>query len=82
MEIPRRLVDRVAVVTGAGHGIGKAYARRLAQEGAKVVIAELDGAAGDAAADELRRALNEATGLAASVRVIGRPPEPRLNVYA
>jgi hypothetical protein len=35
-----------------------------------------------AAADELRRALNEATGLAASVRVIGRPPEPRVNVYA
>jgi 3-oxoacyl-[acyl-carrier protein] reductase len=55
MDIPRRLVDRVAVVTGAGHGIGKAYARRLAQEGAKVVIAELDGSAGEAAADELRR---------------------------
>jgi 3-oxoacyl-[acyl-carrier protein] reductase len=55
MDIPRRLVDRVAVVTGAGHGIGKAYARRLAQEGARVVIAELDGAAGEAAADELRR---------------------------
>jgi 3-oxoacyl-[acyl-carrier protein] reductase len=54
MEIPRRLVNRVAVVTGAGHGIGKAYARRLAQEGARVVIAELDGAAGENAATELR----------------------------
>src|SRR5689334_16123327 len=54
MEIPRRLVNRVAVVTGAGHGIGKAYARRLAQEGARVVIAELDRAAGESAAAELR----------------------------
>ncbi len=53
-EIPRRLVDRVAVVTGAGHGIGKAYARRLAQEGASVVVAELDAAAGEATAAELR----------------------------
>jgi hypothetical protein len=35
-----------------------------------------------AAADELRRALGDATGLSASVRVIGRPPEPRVNVYA
>lgn len=52
-EIPRRLVDRVAVVTGSGHGIGKAYARRLAQEGASVVIAELDGAAAEASAAAL-----------------------------
>jgi 3-oxoacyl-[acyl-carrier protein] reductase len=49
-----RLEDRVAVVTGAGHGIGKAYAHRLASEGAAVVIAELDAAAATAAADELK----------------------------
>src|SRR5215212_7901310 len=42
-----RLQDRVAIVTGGGHGIGKAYARRLADEGAKIVIAELDGPAGE-----------------------------------
>jgi hypothetical protein len=34
------------------------------------------------AAEELRRALTEATGLLATVRVIGRPPAPRVNLYA
>jgi 3-oxoacyl-[acyl-carrier protein] reductase len=48
-----RLRDRVAIVTGGGHGIGKAFVKRLADESAKVVIAELDGAAGDALAAEL-----------------------------
>ena len=48
-----RLQDRVAIVTGGGHGIGAAYAKRLAEEGAKVVIAELDGAAGERVATEI-----------------------------
>ena len=48
-----RLQDRVAVITGAGSGIGLATARRFAQEGAKVVVADLDEAAGKAAADEV-----------------------------
>ena len=50
-----RLEGRVAIVTCGGHGIGKAYARRLAEEGAKLVIAELDGAAGERVAAELAR---------------------------
>jgi 3-oxoacyl-[acyl-carrier protein] reductase len=37
-----RLKDRVAIITGAGQGIGKAYAERFLDEGAKVVIAEID----------------------------------------
>ena len=37
-----RFENKVAVVTGAGTGIGEAYARALAKEGARVVIAELD----------------------------------------
>ena len=37
-----RLKDRVAIVTGGGRGIGRAYCIRLAQEGAKVVVADLD----------------------------------------
>jgi len=36
----KRLDGQVAIITGAGHGIGKFYAERLASEGARVVIAE------------------------------------------
>ncbi len=50
-----RLAGKVAVVTGGGHGIGKAYALGLAQEGAKVVIAEIDSRAGEAVAIDLTR---------------------------
>lgn len=49
----RRLEDRVAVITGGGSGIGLASARRLADEGAKVVIGDFDDAAGQAAANEV-----------------------------
>lgn len=48
-----RLDDRVAVITGAGSGIGLAAARRLAAEGARVVCVDIDEAAGKAAADEV-----------------------------
>ena len=47
----QRLQDRVAVVTGAGSGIGLASAKRLASEGAKVVVADVDPVAGAAAAE-------------------------------
>ena len=49
----QRLLDRVAVVTGGGSGIGLATARRLSAEGARVAIADLDGETGKAAADEV-----------------------------
>jgi NAD(P)-dependent dehydrogenase (short-subunit alcohol dehydrogenase family) len=46
-----RLEERVAIVTGAGDGIGKAVARRFAAEGATVLVAELDeGSGADVAA--------------------------------
>ncbi len=37
----RRLVDKVSIVTGAGQGIGAATARRLGEEGAIVVVADM-----------------------------------------
>ena len=42
-----RLQDRVIIVTGGAHGIGRTYCEGFASEGAKVVIADLDQAAGD-----------------------------------
>jgi len=49
----KRLDARVAIVTGGGHGIGRAYAHRLAEEGAKLAIAELDGAAAERVASDV-----------------------------
>ena len=37
-----RLQDKVAIITGAGQGIGLAYAERFLAEGAKVVVAEIN----------------------------------------
>jgi NAD(P)-dependent dehydrogenase (short-subunit alcohol dehydrogenase family) len=48
-----RLGGRVAVVTGAGSGIGRATVRRFASEGARIVAVDLDEASGNAAADEV-----------------------------
>ncbi|MUH46679.1 MAG: SDR family NAD(P)-dependent oxidoreductase, partial [Actinobacteria bacterium] len=49
----RRLEGRVAVVTGGASGIGLASVRRLADEGAHIVIGDLDPASGEAAASEV-----------------------------
>jgi NAD(P)-dependent dehydrogenase (short-subunit alcohol dehydrogenase family) len=48
-----RLTGRVAVITGAASGIGLASARRLVSEGARVVVADVDPKAGEAAANEV-----------------------------
>lgn len=50
-----RLEDRVAVITGAGDGIGRGIARAYAREGARILVAELQPDAGVAVASELTR---------------------------
>jgi 3-oxoacyl-[acyl-carrier protein] reductase len=62
-----RFKDRVAIITGGAHGIGKAYVQRFAAEGAKVVIADIDGEAAELLAGQLRDAGAEAIGLKVDV---------------
>jgi NAD(P)-dependent dehydrogenase (short-subunit alcohol dehydrogenase family) len=63
-----RLAGKVALVTGAGSGIGRASALRFAQEGARVVLAELRPDAGNAAAHAVREAGGDALFVETDVR--------------
>jgi 3-oxoacyl-[acyl-carrier protein] reductase len=58
---------RVAIVTGAAHGIGRVYALRLADEGANVVIADLDEAGAAEVAAEIESAGGDALGVQCDV---------------
>ena len=66
--MPGALEGRVAIVTGAGQGMGQAFARALAAAGAHVAVAELNADTGEAAAAEIRAAGGRATAYQVDVR--------------
>ena len=62
-----RLKEKAATVTGAASGIGRAIALKFAAEGADVVAADIDGAAAEAVAEEIRAGGGTAHGIAADI---------------
>lgn len=62
-----RLENKQAIVTGGAGGIGRASSLALAAEGARVAVVDLDGAAAERVAEEIRAAGGEAIAIAADV---------------
>jgi len=62
-----RFQDRVSIVTGAAGGIGEAYARRLASEGASVVVADIDAERAAVVAGSIAAAGGNALGVAVDI---------------
>jgi len=67
--VVKRFRDQVALVTGGGQGIGEATVRRFAEEGAKVVVADLNGEAAAAVAQKVSADAGEALGVTCDVQV-------------
>lgn len=61
------LSDRVAIITGAGGGLGRCHALLAARLGAKVLVNDMNGENAERVAEEIREAGGVATGIAASV---------------
>ena len=75
-----RSKDQVLIVTGGAHGIGRAYCEGLAQEGARVVVAEINAQVADAVAAELAEAGQDALAERRQARIQSRAikNEPKL----
>ncbi|SMB92234.1 3-oxoacyl-[acyl-carrier-protein] reductase [Thermanaeromonas toyohensis ToBE] len=64
-----RLRDKVAIITGAGRGIGRAIALKLAQEGAKVVVSDIIIENAQAVAEEIKKAGGTALAIKTNIAV-------------
>ena len=73
-----RVQNKVAIVTGAGSGIGRATAELLAEEGAKVVVADVDPKGGNETVSAIREKGNTAHFVQADIsREAGREKDLR-----
>lgn len=61
------LSGRTVLVSGAGRGLGRAFAEACAEHGARVIVSDLDATAGEAAAAEMRAAGHDATALSVDI---------------
>ncbi len=62
-----RLSGRVAIISGAARGIGRACAERFASDGATVIVSDIDEDEGEACADAIRQAGGQASFMACDV---------------
>ena len=65
----KELARRVALITGGAHGIGEAIARRLASEGAHVVVADIDQEGAQALAEQLNKSYGQGRAIACNMDV-------------
>lgn len=68
-----RLKDKVIIVTGGANGLGRYYCEHLVQEGARVLIADIDIAQGQALADRLNQGAENRRAMAVRVDVTSEP---------